>query len=175
MHRTTLTYRVATLAVVGVLTFGWLRLAAAAEQQSSKAKPAAVAQSPAESNAPAASALPKVPKLRFQFRYQAWKDVLEWFAQKADLSLVMVSPPDGVLNYSDDREYTPVEAIDLLNDVLWTKGFTLVRRGPILMLINLSRRGSSKSTQPEGLRPAHRKPRQAMSTLRQLNRPRLRP
>ncbi len=78
----------------------------------------------------------KAEKLRFQFRFQPWKDVLEWFAQQADLSLIMDSPPPGTFNYSDTREYTPGEAIDLLNSVLQTKGYTLLRKERLLLLIN---------------------------------------
>lgn len=80
---------------------------------------------------------PKSEKLRFQFRFQPWKDVLDWFADQADLSLVMDAPPQGTFNYSDSRDYTPAEAIDLLNSVLLTKGYTLIRRDRMLMLINL--------------------------------------
>ena len=76
-------------------------------------------------------------KLRFQFRYQPWKDVLDWFAQQAGLSLAMDSPPSGTFNYSDDRQFTPAEAIDLLNSILLTKGYTLVRRGRMLIVVNL--------------------------------------
>lgn len=75
--------------------------------------------------------------LKFNFRYQPWEDVLNWFAQKAGFSLVMNAPPAGTFNYSDDHCYTPVEAIDLLNGVLLTKGYTLVLRDRMLMLINL--------------------------------------
>ncbi|MBN1852624.1 MAG: hypothetical protein JW829_07860 [Pirellulales bacterium] len=84
------------------------------------------------SAAPAASG-----KMRFSFRFQPWRDVLDWFAQQADLSIVMDSPPQGTFNYVDTREYTPEEALDLLNSVLLTKGYTLVRRGRMLMVINL--------------------------------------
>ncbi len=76
-------------------------------------------------------------KLRFNFRYQPWKDVLDWFADQADLSLVMDAPPPGTLNYQDAKSYTPAEAIDLLNSVLQTKGYTLIRRERLLMLVNL--------------------------------------
>jgi len=76
-------------------------------------------------------------KLRFNFRYQPWGEILDWFAQQADLSLVMDVPPPGTLNYTDSRDYTPAEAIDLMNGVLLTKGFTLVRRQRMLMVINL--------------------------------------
>ena len=76
-------------------------------------------------------------RLQFVFRYQPWLDVLEWFAEHAELSLVLNAPPPGTFNYTDTREYTPNEAIDLLNGVLTGKGFTLVRRGRMLMVIDL--------------------------------------
>ncbi|MCS7303942.1 MAG: hypothetical protein NZ602_02380 [Thermoguttaceae bacterium] len=94
---------------------------------------------PAE--APKPDSVPLVPldqvKLRFNFRYQPWKDVLEWFAQQAGLSLIMDDPPKGTFNYTDDKAYSPSEAIDLLNSVLQTKGYVLVRRNRMLMVINL--------------------------------------
>ena len=80
---------------------------------------------------------PRDVKLRFNFRYQPWKDVLEWLAQQAGLSLVMDAPPPGTFNYVDDHEFTPAEAIDLLNSVLLTKGYVLIRRERMLMLLNI--------------------------------------
>ena len=76
-------------------------------------------------------------KLTFNFRYQPWKDVLDWFAEQADLSLVLEAPPPGTFNYHDARSYTPAEALDVINSVLLTKGFTLVRNGRMLVLVNL--------------------------------------
>ena len=78
------------------------------------------------------------PKLRFNFRFQRWSDVLEWFAQQADLSLVLDAPPPGTFNYSDDRQYSVAEAIDLLNGVLLTKGYTLIRRERMLIVVNVA-------------------------------------
>jgi type II secretory pathway component GspD/PulD (secretin) len=106
------------------------------------AKPAKTDEKTAAASGPGAASprveLPKHPdKIRFKFRYQPWKEVLDWFAQQADLSLVMDAPPPGTFNYSDDKEFTPTEAIDLLNDVLRTKGYTLVRNERMLMLVNL--------------------------------------
>ena len=75
-------------------------------------------------------------KLRFSFRFQKWTDVLDWFAQQSDLSLVMDNPPPGTFNYTDDREYSVSEALDLLNSVLLTKGYTLVRRNRMLLVLN---------------------------------------
>lgn len=99
-----------------------------------------------ERPAPAQGAVPTAPPaerpsgdatLKFAFRHQPWGSVLEWFADNADLSLVMDAPPAGTFNYTDNRDYTAAEAIDLLNGVLQVKGYTLVRRGRMLILINL--------------------------------------
>lgn len=86
-------------------------------------------------------------KLRFNFRFQRWEDVLEWYAKQADLSLTLDAPPPGTFNYSDAKEYSPVEAMDLLNGVLSTKGYTLIRSGRMLIVIDL------QDGVPEGLIP----------------------
>lgn len=78
------------------------------------------------------------PKLKFTFRFQRWGDVLDWFAQQAGLSLVLDAPPPGTFNYSDSREYSVADALDLLNGVLLTKGYTLVRREQMLLVIDLA-------------------------------------
>lgn len=77
------------------------------------------------------------PRIMFNCKYQPWEAVLEWFAEQAGFSLVMEGPPHGTFNYSDDNRYTPAEAIDLLNSILLTKGYTLVRRERMLMLVDL--------------------------------------
>lgn len=76
-------------------------------------------------------------RLLFNFQYQPWKDVLDWFAGQCDLSLVLEAPPSGTFNYRDSRRYTPAEALDVINSVLLTKGYTLVRKGRMLVLVNL--------------------------------------
>ncbi|MEN1681026.1 MAG: secretin N-terminal domain-containing protein [Planctomycetota bacterium] len=82
--------------------------------------------------------LPTGPtRLRFSFRYQPWQDVLDWFAEQADLSLVLEAPPPGTFNYQDTRLYSVGEALDVLNSVLLTKGYSLVRKGRMLLLVNL--------------------------------------
>ncbi|NLE36450.1 MAG: hypothetical protein GX621_00330 [Pirellulaceae bacterium] len=91
------------------------------------------ADRPAEPDAPASAA----KRLRFNFRYQPWGDVLDWFAEETGYSLVLDSPPAGTFNYRDDRSYTPAEAMDVLNSVLLTKGYTLVLRDKMLLLADL--------------------------------------
>ena len=39
---------------------------------------------------------------------------------------MMDAPPPGTFNYSNEKEYTADEAIDLLNWVLMAKGYKLV-------------------------------------------------
>ena len=76
-------------------------------------------------------------RLRFNFRYQPWEDVLDWVAEEAGLSLLYESMPQGTCNYADDREYTIPEALDVLNSLLLMKGYTLVRRERMLVVVNL--------------------------------------
>lgn len=75
--------------------------------------------------------------VQFSFKYAPWKDVLEWFATQADLSLVMNDPPQGTFNYTDRNKYKVPKALDLLNGILQIKGYTLVRRERMLVLVNL--------------------------------------
>ena len=83
-------------------------------------------------------ALPGNAKLTFNFRQTKWLDVLDWFARQAGLSLVANSVPPGTFTYSDSKSYTPVQALDLLNGVLITRSYTLVRRERMLICLNLA-------------------------------------
>jgi len=111
--------------------------------QTDSEKPIEVEKTPATTEAEAATAekepapLSDDVRLTFSFRYQPWQDVLDWFADQAGLSLLVESPPPGTFNYRDSRSYTPAEALDVLNSVLLTKGYTLVRRDRMLVLVNL--------------------------------------
>jgi hypothetical protein len=73
---------------------------------------------------------------RFNFHHMPWKDVLEWLAEQADLSLVMDAPPPGTFNYYDARAYKLPEVIDIINGVLLPKGYTLVRKDRMMTLVN---------------------------------------
>ena len=79
-------------------------------------------------------------KIRFVFRFQAWKDVLQWLADQAGMQLVMAAPPPGTFNYVDQEERTITEAIDLVNRVLMSQGgYTLVRDDRMLRLLDLKK------------------------------------
>ncbi len=106
------------------------------EPKTPGADAAGLADPPAP-DAASATTLPDDGKLLFNFRYQPWQDVLDWFAEQNDLSLLLESPPSGTFNYTDSKRYTPSEALDILNSVLLTKGYTLVRRERMLVLVNL--------------------------------------
>ncbi|NLY01996.1 MAG: hypothetical protein GXY83_38425 [Rhodopirellula sp.] len=110
-----------------------------AEETAEAAAPTVDPAEPAAAEPPAAGEATDsaLLSMSFNFRFQPWEDVLDWFAERAGYSLLMDTPPPGTFNYSDDRTYTPAEAIDLLNSVLLMKGYTLVLRDRMLMLVNL--------------------------------------
>lgn len=76
--------------------------------------------------------------LQFDFRFEPWADVVKWFAKEADLELVVETPPPGTFNYSDAKQYTPQEALDILNSVLQKHNFALIRWDKKLIVQDLS-------------------------------------
>ena len=88
-------------------------------------------------------------KLRFNFERSPWEPVLKWFAEQAGYSLQM-EPGQllGTFTLVDENEYTPSEALDQINSVLLTQGYTLVRNKKQLMLINTIDDGIPKGIVP---------------------------
>jgi len=76
-------------------------------------------------------------QIRFSFRYAPWKDVIEWFADQAALNLQADKMPTGSLNLTDSQAHTPMEALDILNDYLLFKNYTLLRKGKTLFVLYL--------------------------------------
>jgi type II secretory pathway component GspD/PulD (secretin) len=113
-----------------------------------EARPAEAAK-PAESPNPAATdtaAAEDKPikkledvRLRFNFNTAPWKEVIDWFAKDAELSLQVPSGyPAGTFNYRDNKEYTLREAMDVINRALFSwHGHLLVRRERLLVVWNL--------------------------------------
>ncbi|MBM4088618.1 MAG: hypothetical protein FJ276_04205 [Planctomycetes bacterium] len=133
MNRTTLTYRIAASGIAFLLVLGEVWAAAAEPSGKAATDMQGEAKAVVRVRAPEA----KTPgKLRLDFRHQPWNDVLEWLAEEADLSLQM-SPLPGTFNYSDSREHTPAEAINLINGVLLVRGYTLIHRDRMLTVVNL--------------------------------------
>ncbi|MCE3017653.1 MAG: hypothetical protein LW870_17485 [Pirellula sp.] len=122
-----------------------------------------VAASPSDSKAAASgpdaagSAVPSVAELRMRARTQPsgsqasgsqdglllnfnatpWPEVLKWLAREADLSLQMDYLPTGTFTYSDSKRYTVAEAMDIMNGILLTKGYTLIKKQRILTTLDL--------------------------------------
>ncbi len=73
----------------------------------------------------------------FAFDRTPWRDVIRWLADSTDLALQYEELPTGSFTYSDKRQYTQQEAINRVNLFLLPQGFTLVRTGSLLSVINL--------------------------------------
>lgn len=107
--------------------------------------PAALAQAPIKNdtlpNSPpaankAADAKSSQQRLQFAFEGTPWRDVIEWIAAESDLALHLENLPVGSFTYNDTGLFTPQEAIDRVNLFLLAQGFTLVRSGNFLSVIN---------------------------------------
>lgn len=68
-----------------------------------------------------------------------WEDALELLAGYLGKQLIMDAPPLGVFKFSDTKEYTATELLDLYNSILQTKGYTLIDYKNMLRLFDLRR------------------------------------
>ena len=83
--------------------------------------------------------------LRFNFSAATWPDVLEWFAEQADLSLQLDQIPIGTFSFTDPtRSYGISEGLDVINLALMKRGYSLVRRGRMLQVIDLEMDNANK-------------------------------
>lgn len=78
-------------------------------------------------------------RVRFNFHGQPWLEVLEWLAKISELSLDWQEVPGDFLNLRTQRSYTLDEARDLINRHLLDRGFSLLRRGEVLSVVNLKK------------------------------------
>ncbi|XZE44466.1 secretin N-terminal domain-containing protein [Pirellulaceae bacterium SH467] len=77
--------------------------------------------------------------LLINFNAAPWSEVLKWIAREAELSLQVDAYPTGTFTYRDPyRRYTVAQAMDIMNSVLLSKGYTLVKKQRILMSIDLA-------------------------------------
>jgi type II secretory pathway component GspD/PulD (secretin) len=83
--------------------------------------------------------LPGEPQLLINFRNTAWEQVLGWLAEEGQLSLQIDQYPPGTFTYQDPyRPYTIPQTLDVMNSVLLGKGYTLILRQRILMVVDLT-------------------------------------
>jgi Bacterial type II/III secretion system short domain len=73
--------------------------------------------------------------LQFSFRDAAWDRVLQWLADKANLSLDLTDVPPGSFNYIDDRKHSLAEAMDAINGYLLPRGYVTLRRNQFLVVL----------------------------------------
>ncbi len=76
--------------------------------------------------------------LIFAFDRTPWRDVITWLAESSDVALHVTDLPSGSFSYSDNSPFTPQQALDRVNLFLLPQGFTLVRSGQLLSVIDLS-------------------------------------
>lgn len=81
--------------------------------------------------------------VKFNFRGQAWPDVLDWLAEISHTSLDWQELPGDYLNLTTQRAYSVDEVRDLLNERLMTRGYTILRQQEGLVVSKL-----------EGINPA---------------------
>jgi len=78
-------------------------------------------------------------KVRVNFRNQPWPKIMEWLADISGMSLDWRELPGDYLNLVTRDSYTVEEMRNLINQHLFHRGFTMIRRGEVLMVVNLEK------------------------------------
>lgn len=79
----------------------------------------------------------KVDTFKFNFRFAPWDQVLQMFADGADLTLDLNQVPPGTFSHLDDNEYTATQALDIMNGYLLRKGYCMVQKDNFLIILNV--------------------------------------
>ncbi|MDG1894563.1 MAG: secretin N-terminal domain-containing protein [Fuerstiella sp.] len=77
-----------------------------------------------------------VEEFTFNFRYAPWDQVLQMFADGADLTLDLNQVPPGTFSHIDDNTYNSKQALDVMNGYLLRKGFAMVQKDNFLIVLN---------------------------------------
>ncbi len=77
-------------------------------------------------------------KIKFTFEQTPWERVIRFFAKEAGFYLQPEAVmPEGSFRYSDTKEFTVMEGLDLLNRALALREYTLLRNEKMLYLIRV--------------------------------------
>jgi type II secretory pathway component GspD/PulD (secretin) len=96
--------------------------------------------------------------VQFQFRNQAWPDILKWLADVSNMTLDWQELPADYLNISTHRKHTLEETRDLINRHLLARGFTILEFDSTILVtktkgINVSLVPKVDTTRLTGLPP----------------------
>ncbi len=82
---------------------------------------------------------PAGTKLSFNFHTAPWTDVLRLFADSAGLTLNLKDTPPGTFSYFDKQEYSPTQALDIMNRFLLQEGYILIKHDRFLTVLNVEK------------------------------------
>ena len=76
--------------------------------------------------------------VEFQFRNQAWPDLLKWLAEVSQMSLDWQELPGDYLNLATQRPYTLEETRDAINRHLLMRGFTMLDSEGVISVVKIA-------------------------------------
>ncbi len=73
--------------------------------------------------------------VEFQFRNQAWPDILRWVAETSNLSLDWQELPNDYLNIATQRKQSLEDTRDLINRHLLARGYTMLELDGVIQVV----------------------------------------
>lgn len=73
--------------------------------------------------------------VQFQFRNQAWPDLMRWLSEVSGMSLDWQELPGDYINLATQRKYSLEETRDIVNRHLLARGFTMLESDGIIQVV----------------------------------------
>lgn len=73
--------------------------------------------------------------VEFQFRNQAWPDILRWLAETSNVSLDWQELPSDYLNIATQRKQSLEDTRDMINRHLLSRGFTMLELDGVIQVV----------------------------------------
>ena len=78
-------------------------------------------------------------RIQFAFHGQLWPDVLQWFATISGYSLDWQELPNDYIHLTTNRQISVPEVRDLLNRLLFERGYTMVVQRDVLLVVKVDK------------------------------------
>ena len=105
--------------------------------------------------------------IRFNFRDVPLQTILDYLSKSAGFAIVLDAEVSGTVNVISHQLLSDDEAVQLLNSVLYDRGFTAVRNGRVLRIVSSDQAGFEplpviRGSDPEGIPKTHQRVTQIM-------------
>jgi general secretion pathway protein D len=119
-----------------ILTVLFLGALGVSAQNTPPSRPAAGPPGPPPASTPAGQP-PEPATIRLNFKATPLDSVLEYLSKEAGFAIIKDTEIKGSVDAVSDQPLTKTEAFDMLNSILYAKGYAAIRNGRLLTIVDV--------------------------------------